>query len=97
MKFSAQAVNHTAILAVAFAIALPSFAAAKVPYVGRALMYPSKNIVQNGVNSKAHTTLVAAVKAAGLVDTLQGAGPFTSLRPPTLPSASCRKALSPHS
>ncbi|MGH7089906.1 MAG: fasciclin domain-containing protein, partial [Stellaceae bacterium] len=47
------------------------------PMVGGAAMYPSKNIVQNAVNSKDHTTLVAAVKAAGLVDTLEGAGPFT--------------------
>src|SRR5258708_10206914 len=45
--------------------------------VGGAAMYPSKNIIENAVNSKDHTTLVAAVKAAGLVDTLQGAGPFT--------------------
>ena len=44
-------------------------------------MYPSKNIIQNAVNSKDHTTLVAAVKAAGLVDTLQGAGPFTVFAP----------------
>jgi uncharacterized surface protein with fasciclin (FAS1) repeats len=44
-------------------------------------MYPSKNIVQNAVNSKDHTTLVAAVKAAGLVDTLSGPGPFTVFAP----------------
>jgi uncharacterized surface protein with fasciclin (FAS1) repeats len=49
--------------------------------VGGAAMYPSKNIIQNAVNSKDHTTLVAAVKAAGLVDTLQGAGPFTVFAP----------------
>jgi uncharacterized surface protein with fasciclin (FAS1) repeats len=49
--------------------------------VGGAAMYPSKNIVQNAVNSKDHTTLVAAVKAAGLVDTLQSAGPFTVFAP----------------
>ena len=49
--------------------------------VGGAAMYPSKNIVQNAVNSKDHTTLVAAVKAAGLVDTLSGAGPFTVFAP----------------
>ena len=46
--------------------------------VGGAPMYPSKNIVENAVNSKDHTTLVAAVKAAGLVETLQSAGPFKS-------------------
>ena len=49
--------------------------------VGGAPMFPSKNIVQNAVNSKDHTTLVAAVKAAGLVDTLQGPGPFTVFAP----------------
>jgi uncharacterized surface protein with fasciclin (FAS1) repeats len=49
--------------------------------VGGAPMYPSKNIIQNAVNSKDHTTLVAAVKAAGLVDTLQGLGPFTVFAP----------------
>ncbi|MDF2388471.1 fasciclin domain-containing protein [Nostoc ellipsosporum NOK] len=49
--------------------------------VGGAAMYASKNIIQNAVNSKDHTTLVAAVKAAGLVDTLQGAGPFTVFAP----------------
>jgi uncharacterized surface protein with fasciclin (FAS1) repeats len=49
--------------------------------VGGAPMYPSKNIVQNAVNSKDHTTLVAAVKAAGLVQTLEGPGPFTVFAP----------------
>ena len=49
--------------------------------VGGAAMYPSKNIVQNAVHSKDHTTLVAAVKAAGLVDTLSGSGPFTVFAP----------------
>jgi uncharacterized surface protein with fasciclin (FAS1) repeats len=49
--------------------------------VGGAAMYPSKNIIQNAVNSKDHTTLVAAVKAAGLVDTLSGKGPFTVFAP----------------
>lgn len=49
--------------------------------VGGAPMYPSKNIVENAVNSKDHTTLVAAVKAAGLVETLEGAGPFTVFAP----------------
>jgi uncharacterized surface protein with fasciclin (FAS1) repeats len=49
--------------------------------VGGAAMYPSKTIVDNAVNSKDHTTLVAAVKAAGLVDTLQGPGPFTVFAP----------------
>ncbi len=49
--------------------------------VGGAAMYPSKNIVENAVNSKDHTTLVAAVKAAGLVETLSGTGPFTVFAP----------------
>jgi len=49
--------------------------------VGGAPMYPSRNIIENAVNSRDHTTLVAAVKAAGLVDTLQGAGPFTVFAP----------------
>jgi uncharacterized surface protein with fasciclin (FAS1) repeats len=49
--------------------------------VGGAAMYPAKNIIQNAVNSKDHTTLVAAVKAAGLVDTLMGPGPFTVFAP----------------
>jgi uncharacterized surface protein with fasciclin (FAS1) repeats len=49
--------------------------------VGGAAMYPSKDIVDNAVNSKDHTTLVAAVKAAGLVDTLKSAGPFTVFAP----------------
>ncbi len=53
----------------------------KDPMVGGAAMYPTKNIVENAVNSKDHTTLVAAVKAAGLVDTLESAGPFTVFAP----------------
>jgi uncharacterized surface protein with fasciclin (FAS1) repeats len=55
--------------------------AANDPMVGGAAMYPSKNIVENAVNSKDHTTLVAAVKAGGLVDTLESAGPFTVFAP----------------
>ena len=51
------------------------------PMVGGAAMYKTKNIVENAVNSKDHTTLVAAVKAAGLVDTLASAGPFTVFAP----------------
>ena len=53
----------------------------KTVMVGGAAMFPSKNIVENAVNSKDHTTLVAAVKAAGLVDTLQSKGPFTVFAP----------------
>ena len=58
-----------------------SASAANYPMVGGAAMYPNKTIVQNAVNSKDHTTLVAAVQAAGLVDTLNGAGPFTVFAP----------------
>src|ERR1700693_5248085 len=51
------------------------------PMVGGAAMYPTKNIVENAMNSSDHTTLVAAVKAAGLVETLEGPGPFTVFAP----------------
>jgi len=71
--------------AVAIAAGTASLAAEtmseKTVNVGGAPMYPSKNIIQNAVNSKDHTTLVAAVKAAGLVDTLSGPGPFTVFAP----------------
>jgi len=71
-------------LAVMLAAAAP-FSQAKAgkqdPMVGGAAMFPTKNIIQNAVNSQDHTTLVAAVKAAGLVDTLQGPGPFTVFAP----------------
>lgn len=63
------------------AIALQSPASARNPMVGGAAMYSTRNIVQNAVNSKDHTTLVAAVKAAGLVDTLSSKGPFTVFAP----------------
>jgi uncharacterized surface protein with fasciclin (FAS1) repeats len=56
-------------------------ASAEVPMVGGAAMYPTRNIVENAVNSADHTTLVAAVKAAGLVETLSGPGPFTVFAP----------------
>jgi len=70
--------------------------------VGGAPMYPSKNIIQNAVNSKDHTTLVAAVKAGGLVDTLSGAGPFTVFAPTNeafaaLPAGTVDKLLKPES
>ena len=57
------------------------YAQMKNPMVGGAAMYPTKTIVENAVNSKDHTTLVAAVKAAGLVETLSGPGPFTVFAP----------------
>jgi uncharacterized surface protein with fasciclin (FAS1) repeats len=60
---------------------MKSDSAEKTVMVGGAPMYPSKNIVENAVNSKDHTTLVAAVKAAGLVDTLSSKGPFTVFAP----------------
>lgn len=64
------------------ALGLSALAAhAENPMVGGAPMFADKNIVENAVNSKDHTTLVAAVKAAGLVDTLAGAGPFTVFAP----------------
>jgi uncharacterized surface protein with fasciclin (FAS1) repeats len=59
----------------------PTFAQDKTVMVGGAAMYPNKNIIENAVNSKDHTTLVAAVKAAGLVETLSGPGPFTVFAP----------------
>jgi uncharacterized surface protein with fasciclin (FAS1) repeats len=78
---SLRAVFLAATLSVgATLVASPSFAEMTVT-VGGAPMYPSKNIVENAVNSKDHTTLVAAVKAAGLVETLEGAGPFTVFAP----------------
>ena len=66
---------------VALTLATVTTHAAKNPMVGGKEMFPNKNIVENAVNSADHTTLVAAVKAAGLVDTLQGAGPFTVFAP----------------
>ena len=69
-------------VAVAVLFVNASFAQSKnTVMVGGAAMYPTKNIVENAVNSKDHTTLVAAVKAAGLVETLQSAGPFTVFAP----------------
>ncbi len=73
---------RTSIVAAAIALSGASLAYAQTnPMVGGAAMYPTKTIVENAVNSKDHTTLVAAVKAAGLVDTLSGPGPFTVFAP----------------
>lgn len=70
------------IIAVLAAMAISSAVAAmNNPVVGGKEMFPAKNIIQNAVNSADHTTLVAAVKAAGLVDTLEGPGPFTVFAP----------------
>jgi uncharacterized surface protein with fasciclin (FAS1) repeats len=86
MKLSRTTLPITvALAAFAFAAvtATPTLAQMKeqTVTVGGSPMYPSKNIVQNAVNSKDHTTLVAAVKAAGLVETLQSPGPFTVFAP----------------
>jgi len=75
---SIRTVVASALLASSVALA-PAYA--KDPMVGGAAMYATKNIIQNAIHSKDHTTLVAAVKAAGLVDTLQGPGPFTVFAP----------------
>jgi uncharacterized surface protein with fasciclin (FAS1) repeats len=69
------------VAAVSLAFAAPAAAQDKNPMVGGAAMYSNKTIVENAVNSKDHTTLVAAVKAAGLVDTLSGKGPVTVFAP----------------
>ena len=70
------------LIAAALAVtAVPATVSAKNPMVGGAAMYSTKNIVQNALNSRDHTTLVAAVKAAGLVETLSSKGPFTVFAP----------------
>jgi uncharacterized surface protein with fasciclin (FAS1) repeats len=70
-----------ALAAAGFALFPTHSFAERTVMVGGAPMYPSKNIVENAVHSKDHTTLVAAVKAAGLVDTLEGPGPYTVFAP----------------
>ncbi|MCM5529522.1 fasciclin domain-containing protein [Parasegetibacter sp. NRK P23] len=89
-----------ALAALALLVTTTVCAQEKTVEVGGAPMYPSKNIVQNAVNSKDHTTLVAAVKAAGLVETLQGEGPFTVFAPVNrafdkLPSGTVETLLKP--
>jgi uncharacterized surface protein with fasciclin (FAS1) repeats len=91
MKFTFAA----SILALSTAAAL-----AENPMVGGAAMYDTKNIVENAVNSADHTTLVAAVQAAGLVDTLAGSGPFTVFAPTNaafaaLPAGTVESLLKP--
>src|SRR5262245_31937867 len=83
MKFAKFALSGVAAAGLVFAAftAMPTFAKEATVMVGGAPMFPSKNIIQNAVNSKDHTTLVAAVKAADLVDTLSGKGPFTVFAP----------------
>jgi uncharacterized surface protein with fasciclin (FAS1) repeats len=88
--------------AVAATISFGSLAYAANPMVGGGEMFATKNIIENAVNSKDHTTLVAAVKAAGLVETLQGAGPFTVFAPvnaafDALPAGTVETLLKPES
>ena len=80
-RISLRTLAVAAGLSLGAALVAPPVSAAMDPMVGGAAMYPSKNIVENAVNSKDHTTLVAAVKAAGLVETLEGPGPFTVFAP----------------
>lgn len=104
----AQSIEGTYIMTLArfcgVAVAALAFStaayAAKNPIVGGKEMFPNRNIVENAVNSADHTTLVAAVKAAGLVDTLQGVGPFTVFAPTNaafskLPSGTVDTLLKP--
>jgi uncharacterized surface protein with fasciclin (FAS1) repeats len=70
-----------AVMCASMALAAPAFAQDNNPMVGGAPMFRSRDIIDNAVNSADHTTLVAAVKAAGLVDTLKGKGPFTVFAP----------------
>ena len=76
-----MSVNRLVGAVCAIALGVAAVSATANVMVGGSAMFPSKNIVQNAVNSKDHTTLVAAVKAAGLVDTLQSEGPFTVFAP----------------
>src|SRR5450631_4301220 len=98
MKFNRKTLAATVFLA---GVSLSGAAFAEMTkMVGGAAMYPSKNIIQNAVNSKDNTTLVAAVKAAGLVDTLEGPGPFTVFAPTNaafsaLPAGTVENLLKP--
>jgi uncharacterized surface protein with fasciclin (FAS1) repeats len=76
-----NAVKFCGMMLLGIVLSSTSYAQEKTVQVGGAPMYPSKNIIENAVNSKDHTTLVAAVKAAGLVETLESAGPFTVFAP----------------
>jgi uncharacterized surface protein with fasciclin (FAS1) repeats len=79
--YRSSKITLAALMAVTLTFSAATVLAQKDPNVGGAAMFPTKNIVENAVNSKDHTTLVAAVKAAGLVDTLEGPGPFTVFAP----------------
>ncbi len=90
------------LLAITFATFSANAQSQKTVQVGGETMFPAKNIIENAVNSKAHTTLVAAVKAAGLVQTLQGKGPFTVFAPvndafENLPAGTVETLLKPES
>ena len=92
--------KFTSFLAVALMTAFGAMAQEKSKMVGGAEMLPSKNIIENAVNSKDHTTLVAAVKAADLVETLSGTGPFTVFAPvnaafAALPAGTVENLLKP--
>ena len=94
-----QKLLSAAIFTLALLTGAASFAQ-KTVMVGGAAMYPTKDIIDNAVNSKDHTTLVAAVKAAGLVETLKGKGPFTVFAPTNaafdkLPKGTVDKLLKP--
>ena len=91
-----------AAIALAAALATTAFTASAQVMVGGASMYATKDIIDNAVNSKDHTTLVAAVKAAGLVETLKGPGPFTVFAPTNaafaaLPAGTVDTLLKPES
>lgn len=99
MKHLLKNASLTLVLAV---ISFSVQAQSKTVMVGGEAMYAQKNIIDNAVKSKAHTTLVAAVKAAGLVETLQGKGPFTVFAPvndafENLPSGTVETLLKPES
>ena len=88
------------LLAVVALAATAAFAGSKNPVVGGQEMYPTKDIIDNAVNSADHTMLVAAVKAAGLVETLKGSGPFTVFAPTNeafakLPAGTVENLLKP--
>jgi uncharacterized surface protein with fasciclin (FAS1) repeats len=97
-----MALTTAAMVPMAVAGQMESMSMQKTVMVGGAAMYPTKNIIENAVNSKDHTTLVAAVKAAGLVETLEGAGPFTVFAPTNeafaaLPAGTVDNLLKPES
>lgn len=100
IRIAALAVTSALTLGFVSVATIPSLAREMTKMVGGAAMYPSKNIVQNAVNSKDHTTLVAAVKAAGLVPTLELPGPFTVFAPTNeafkkLPAGTVQTLLKP--